>query len=68
MAEAADQPHRLVQYFRQAAAMAARLWIKLDSPSQRYGEAIVPIFIDRGAPTHLRLTPSTIARHRSNVR
>jgi len=50
MAEAADQHHRLAQYFRRAAAMAARLWIKLDSPSSRYGEAIVPIFIDRGAP------------------
>jgi hypothetical protein len=33
MAEAADQHHRLAQYFRQAAAMAARLWMKLDSPS-----------------------------------
>jgi hypothetical protein len=50
MAEAADQHHRLAQYFRRAAAMAARLWIEPDSPSQRHGEAIFPIFIDRGAP------------------
>ena len=42
MAEAADQHHRLAQYLRRAAAMAARLWIEPDSPSSRYGEPIVP--------------------------
>jgi hypothetical protein len=33
MADAVDQHHRLAQYLRRAAAMAACLWIEPDSPS-----------------------------------